>query len=180
MALTDLAATTGRADQARLEDRVGADNLRDGPAAHVRLHSPSHERALPIVGMLSFTGAGLLLVSELTDRLERIEGDVGMGTFNLIVAVLLAVPVVCTVALVGDSILARLERHSGHRPGAWMITPLLTVAGVTAAGGVIVGHLWRPPPLDAWIGIAGGVLLLLAGLARRHRSDEAQPRHRGR
>jgi hypothetical protein len=89
------------------------------------------------VGLLALIGLDLLLTSELTDRLERLEGNVGLGALNLIFATLIATVIVSTAALVGDSILAASERRTGRRPGAYLVTPLLAVSGGAAVTGIL-------------------------------------------
>jgi UPF0716 family protein affecting phage T7 exclusion len=118
--------------------------------------------------MLAFGGGGLLIASEVTDLLEQLEGNIGIGWVNLIVASLIATPIVCTAALVGDSLLAAAERRSGHRPGARILTPMLTAAAAAAAGGIIIDHLRHAVAVDSWIGLGGSLLLLLAAVAHHH------------
>jgi hypothetical protein len=62
-----------------------------------------HDHACVLVALLSCSGAGLLIASEITDRLERVEGDLGPTALNLAIATPLALLVVSTAALVGDS-----------------------------------------------------------------------------
>jgi hypothetical protein len=116
------------------------------------------------VALLAFGGVGLLIASELTDRLERVDGGLGMNALNLTVASLLALIVVSTTALAGDTVLAYAERHLGRRPGARLLAPLLTAAGAAALSAIVIEHLRHGPALDGWIGIAGGALLLLAAI----------------
>jgi hypothetical protein len=119
-----------------------------------------------------------LLASELVERLERLEGAVGEGVLNPMVAVLIATLVVCAAALVGDSILAAAERRMGRRPGARLVTPLLAVCGGAAATGILVAHLRHPLALDGWVGLAGSLLLVIAAVAHHHLPDAPGPSER--
>lgn len=118
--------------------------------------------------MLAFGGCGLLIASEMTDRLERVEGNIGLGAVNVTFSLLIAAMIVSTAALVGDSMLAVASRRLGHRPGARLLTPLLTLAGAASASAIAIDHVRHTPALDSWIGLGGSVLLLLAALANRH------------
>jgi hypothetical protein len=124
--------------------------------------------------LLAFAGIGLLLASELVDRLERLEGDIGFGALNLILAVLLATLVVCAAAIVGDSVLAAAEQRIGRRPGARLVTPLLGVCAGAAAIGILVAHLRHPLALDGWVGLAGSLLLVIAAVAYHHLPARSQ------
>jgi peptidoglycan/LPS O-acetylase OafA/YrhL len=120
----------------------------------------------------------LLLASELVERLERLEGDVGLGALNLIFATMIATIVVCAAALMGDSILAAAERRMGRRPGARLVTPLLAVCGGAAAIGILVPHLNHPLALDGGVGLAGSLLLVIAAVAHHHLPDAPGPSER--
>lgn len=128
--------------------------------------------------LLAFAGIGLLLVSELVDRLERLEGPYGLGALNLIFAVMIATIVVCTAALIGDSALAAAERRIGRRPRARFMRALLAVGGGAAATGILGAHLHHPLALDSWIGLAGGLLLATAAIAHHQLPDAARPSKR--
>lgn len=163
---------------------------RQGDAAVIRAGEAVGERAAGVaasgvsdrargrVGLLAFTGIGLLLASELVERLERLEGDVGPGALNLIAAMMIATIVVCTAALAGDSALAAAERRIGRRPGARLVTPLLAVCGGAAAIGILVAHLSHPLALDGWVGLAGSLLLVIAAVAYHHLPAAATPSER--
>lgn len=129
-------------------------------------------------GLLAFVGIGLLLTSELVDRLERLEGPYGLGALNLIFAAMIATIVVCTVALVGDSALAAAERRIGRRPRARFVSALLAVGGGAAATGILIVHMHHPLALDAWVGLAGGLLLAIAAIAHHQLPDVARPSKR--
>jgi hypothetical protein len=105
-------------------------------------------------------------MSELVDQLEHLEDNMGIGWLNLIVATVVATVIVCALALIGDSALNAGARWIGHRPGARLLTPVLTTAGGTVLCGILVAHLTRPLALDGWIGLGGALLLL--GAAHRH------------
>jgi CDP-diglyceride synthetase len=119
-----------------------------------------------------------LLASELVERLERLEGDVGLGALNLIFATMIATIVVCAAALAGDTVLAAAERRMGRRPGARLVTPLLAVCGATAATGILVAHLRHPLALDGWVALAGSLLLAIAAVAHHHLPDAPGPSER--
>jgi hypothetical protein len=106
------------------------------------------------------------LISELVDRLEGLEDNLGVGWLNLTLATLVATLVVCTLALIGDSALNTGARRIGHRPGARLLTPLLAAVGGTALCGILATHLTDPLALDGWIGLAGALLLLIAAVQR--------------
>jgi hypothetical protein len=176
MALTDLNAPAGdRARHAGFAHHANHSEIgeRTGVAGGPR--GWSLDRARSLIALLALAGGGLLIAGEITDRLERVEGDAGLDAFNLIVASLLAMLIVCTGALIGDWVLARAEQRLGRRPGARLLAPLLTIAGSVSAGGIIIEHLRRAPALDAWIGITGSALLLLAAIAHHHLLNEAGP-----
>jgi hypothetical protein len=126
-----------------------------------------------LVGPVAFGGGALLIASEFTDRLETLEGGYTILAFNLILASLLATLIVCAAAIVGDSVLHRAELRLGRRPGAALLAPLLTIAGATSAAAIIIAHLGHALALDAWLGLAGSALLLLAA-AIRHRITSAR------
>lgn len=125
-----------------------------------------HDHVCLLVASLSFGGAGLLIASEITDRLERAEGDLGPTALNLAIATPLALLLVSSAALLGDSLLARAERRSGRRPGARLVAPLLTVAGGAVGSAIIVDHARHAIAVDGWMGVGGSVLLLLAAFAQ--------------
>jgi hypothetical protein len=118
------------------------------------------------VALLAFAGIELLLISELVERLERLEDNLGVGWLNLTLATLVATVIVCALALIGDSALNMGARRIGHRPGARLLTPLLAAAGGTAVCGILATHLTHPLALDGWVGLAGALLLLVAAVHR--------------
>ncbi len=129
-------------------------------------------------GLLAFVGIGLLLTSELVDRLERLEGPLGLGVLNLIFAVMIATIVVCAAALMGDSALAAAERRIGRRPRARFVSSLLAVGGGAAGTGILVAHLHHRVALDSWVGLVGGLLLAIAAIAHHQPPDTARPSER--
>jgi hypothetical protein len=144
-----------------------------GPAAfaeaattHAASSKPGRADARPTVALLAFAATELLLISELVDRLEHLEGNLGIGWLNLTFATMVATVIVCALALIGDSALNTAERRIGHRPGSRSLTPLLATAGGTALSGILAAHLSRPLALDSWIGLAGALLLLVAAVHR--------------
>jgi hypothetical protein len=66
------------------EHRVRCRLLAEQGAGPARSRIGSGERARSLGALLAFGGAGLLVASELTDRLEGLEGTIGMGALNLI------------------------------------------------------------------------------------------------
>jgi uncharacterized membrane protein YphA (DoxX/SURF4 family) len=66
----------------------------------------------------------------------------------------------------------RMRRSADHFGIAWPRYRLIGVAEVVAAGGVMIGLLWRPAGLMA----AGGMTLLLVGalIAHRRAHDNAR------
>jgi hypothetical protein len=141
---------------------------------HVETSSPSAAVARPSVALLAFAGIELLLISELVDRLEHLEDNLGIGWLNVTVATMLATIIVCALALIGDSTLNAAARPIGHRPGARLLTPLLATAGGAGLCGILAAHLTHPLALDSWIGLSGTLLLL--GAAHRQAATRAPPR----
>jgi drug/metabolite transporter (DMT)-like permease len=128
------------------------------------------ERTTSLAGSLTLAGITLLGASELADRLEP---NLGFNVINLYIAFSIAAFLVCVGALVGDTILAAVERRSGRRPGAQHVTLLLAVPGAAAIADILAQHLRHPPALDGWLGLAGGILLLIA--AGLHHLTSRQP-----
>jgi hypothetical protein len=116
--------------------------------------------------LLAFAGTQLLLISELVDRLERLERSLGIGWFNVTIATMVATVILGALALVGDSALNAAARRTGHRPGARLLTPLLSTAGGATLCGILATHFNRPLALDGWIALSGALLLRCA--AHRH------------
>ena len=133
------------ADRPPLADTGGLTDADSQSIAWLRAH------VCFLVALLSFGGAGLLIASEITDRLERVEGDLEPTALNLAIATPLALLVVSLAALLGDSLLARAERRSGRRPGARLLGPLLTVAGGADHCGC---PFTKPGPRDVRTGAA--------------------------
>jgi hypothetical protein len=107
-------------------------------------------------------GAGLLVASELADRLEV---DLGLDVINVSLSVWFALLIVSTGALLGDSLLTAVERRSGQRTSPGLITSLLTLSGAAPAVWILISHLSHPLALDGWLALGGSVLLVLAALA---------------
>ena len=144
---------------------------------HAESPSPGAAAARLTVALLAFAGSELLLISELVDRLERLEDNLGIGWFNVTLATMVATVIVGVIALIGDSALNVGARRIGHRPGARLLTPLLATAGGAALCGIVTAHLSHPLALDAWIGLSGALLLLCA--AHRHAATRAPGRRPG-
>lgn len=163
-----------RRGASRLEPVYGA-----AEQAPANTAGPTEDTARGGVAFLACLGVGLLITSELVERLEHLEGEVGLGVLNLIFAVPIAAMVVSVAALIGDSLLGAGERRSGRRPGPCLATGVLGVAGAVTAAGIIVAHLRHAVALDAWIGLSGGLLLVIAAIAHHVRlSSQARPRAR--
>ncbi len=120
------------------------------------------DRAPAVIGLLAAAGSGLLIAGELTDALEA---DLGLTVFNLLLSSLLAVLIVSTGALVGDSLLTAVNNRFGWQPNRRLITASLMFAGAPVTIWILIGHFSRPLRLDGGIGLAGGVMLVLAALA---------------
>jgi hypothetical protein len=124
----------------------------------------SAERAASLGVVLALVGAALLGTSELADRLEPM---FGLNALNLVFALPIAALAVIVVAVTGDEILAARERRVGRRLDGLRLLAL-TIPGLAGTVAISVAHLGRPPALDASLGLAGGVLLLLAAGLYRH------------
>lgn len=162
----------------RVEAHVGVAEKPAGVQAAEIGAATVEERARIRVGLLAFTGIGLLIASELIELLERVEGEFGLVALNLVFAVPLAALVVCTAALAGDSVLALAERRIGRRPGARLVTPLLGACGGAAAIAILTAHLSRSLALDGWLGLAGSLLVMLAAVAHHHIAGARTPSER--
>lgn len=132
------------------------------------------------VGLLAAIGSGLLIASQLADRLDRIEGDPGLEALNLIFALPIALLIVATIALIGDSLLRASERRPRRRPEGRALGVVMIAAGAAAAGAIVAAHLSRPLAVDDWLGIAGGLLLILAGTAHHQLTHRVTKGGRGR
>jgi hypothetical protein len=124
----------------------------------------STEREASLGVVLAIVGAALLGTSELADRLEPM---LGLNALNLFFALPIAALAVLVIAATGDEILAARERRVGRRLDGLRLLAL-TIPGVAGTVAISVEHLGRPPALDASLGLAGGVLLLLAAGLHRH------------
>lgn len=131
------------------------------------------DRASTVTALLAFAGIGLLVMSELSDRLES---DLGLGVFNLWIAASFAAVAVCITALLGDTLLATIARRSGRRPSHSSVTTLLMLAGAPTTIGILIVHQSHPLALDSWLALAGSVLLIIAAVA--HHQLPQRPRHR--
>jgi hypothetical protein len=140
--------------------------------------TPGRLRARASVALLAFAGIDLLLTSELVDRLERLEDNLGIGWLNLTCATMVATLILCGLTLIGDSVLDAREQRTGRRPGGPPLTPLLATAGGAALCGILAAHLSHPLSLDGWIGLGGALLLLAAAAAHRHISHATTQRAR--
>jgi hypothetical protein len=132
------------------------------------------DRASGRVGMLTCLGAALLVAGALVALLQRLEGVSGMWVFNLIVALVIATPVVSVAALAGVSLLAVVERRAGRRPAERVVTAVLALAGAGATSGIMIANLRHPLALDGWLGLGGGLLLAIAALAHHRLAGSVQ------
>jgi hypothetical protein len=174
---------TRRPPGVRARGEPGAQHRTPAGPAHAGAAAPKEWTAPPVrdrarlnVGLLACSGLGLLLTSEIVDRVERLEGNAGIAWLNLTFAAMLATIAVCAGALVGDSALQAVGRRIGHRPGARLIAPLLATSGTATIGGILVAHLNRPLSLDGWTGLAGSLPLLIAAVAYHYLPGTARPR----
>jgi hypothetical protein len=138
----------------------------EAAAPYAASSEPGRADARPSAALLAFAGTELLLISELVDRLEHLEDNLGISWFNLLVAAVLATLIVRALALIGDSALNMAERRIGHRPGSRYLTPLLATAGGAAFLGILAAHLSHTLALDGWVGLGGAGLLLIAAVHR--------------
>jgi uncharacterized membrane protein len=141
---------------------------------------PLAGRAGVPIGLLAFSGFELVLTSEIVDLLEGLEDGAGVGWLNLTLAVMFATIAVCAAGLAGDTALQAVERRTGYRPRAHLITPLLGTSATATTSGILLAHLSRPLSLDSWTGLAGSLLLLIAVIAHHHLPRTTQPRPRNR
>lgn len=116
-----------------------------------------------VLGFVAAAGATLLILGALSDRLES---DVGLGALNLALSAPLAVLATCLATLVGDATLRTLAGRSGWRPSPHLGMSALIIVGASVSMWTLAGHLSRPIRFDGWIALAGGVLLMVAGLGR--------------
>lgn len=116
-----------------------------------------------VLGLVAAAGTTLLVVGELSDRLEA---ALGLGALNLALSAPLAVLMTCVGALLGDTVLGVVGRRSGWRPGPQVAMLALMIMGGVDVGWILASHLERPLRLDGWIALAGGVLLLIVGVGR--------------
>jgi MFS family permease len=126
------------------------------------------------IGLIASVGIALLLASELVDRLECLEGPIGLSALNFLFAMLAATLIVCTAALVGDWALTVTKRRTGRTPGARLVTPLLALAGATPACGILVAHLHHRLALDSCVALVGSLLLIVAAFAHHRLSYAAR------
>jgi hypothetical protein len=123
------------------------------------------ELAASLCVVFALFGAMLLGTSELTDRFESV---FGLSSVSLFFALPIATVVVCVAAISGDSILVVVERRVGRRMGRRLRLMSLAVPGLAATVVIGVHHVRHLPALDASLGLAGGLLLLLAAGFYRH------------
>jgi drug/metabolite transporter (DMT)-like permease len=122
------------------------------------------------VGALASAAATLLIASKLADLLEP---ELGFDIFNLVLAFAVAFMLVGFGLVLGYDLLQTRALRS-HAPSPATTTALLLVFGTGALVLIGVEHLDQPPSVDGWLGIAGGLLMLVAGLANRHRLHPRQ------
>jgi hypothetical protein len=119
--------------------------------------------------VLALFGAALLGTSELADRLEPM---FGLSAVNVFFALPIAAFVVLVAAAIGDEILAARERRLGRQlDGVRLLA--LAVPGLTVTAVIGLDHLRHAPALDASLGLAGGILLLVAAGLYRHATGRA-------
>lgn len=133
-----------------------------GPRTPAGSSEWTEDRAGTATGLLAFAGIALLVIGELSDRLES---DLGLGAVNLCLAALLAALTVSVSALLGDTLVGTIARRSGRRPSHSSMTALLMLAGAPTAVGIWIVHRSHPLALDSWIALTGSVLLVIAALA---------------
>jgi hypothetical protein len=135
----------------------------------------------PIAGALASAAAMLLIASKLTDMLEP---GLGFDVFNLVLAFAVAFVLVGYGLVLGYDLLQTRAMRS-HVPRPSFATAALVALGGAAVVVIALEHLNEAPALDAWLGIAGGLLMLVAGLAvrgegRSSRASSASPARRRR
>jgi hypothetical protein len=114
--------------------------------------------------VLALLGAALLGTGELADRLEPL---LGLNLLNVFCALPIAAVAILGAAATCDEIIAVRELRVGRRLEGLRLLAL-TIPGLAATVAISVDHLRHPPALDASLGLAGGVLLLLAAGLYRH------------
>jgi hypothetical protein len=107
----------------------------------------------------------LLIASKLSDMLEP---GLGFDIFNLVLAFTIAFVLVGYGLVLGYDLLQTRALRS-HVPRPSTTTAVLLGFGSIALLGIGVEHLHEPPALDGWLGIAGGLLMLVAGITNGHR-----------
>lgn len=120
--------------------------------------SPADARTTAL-GVVVALGTTLVILSELTDRLET---DLGLGLLNLALSIPLAVLATCIAALCADALRNAVDRRSRRRAGPHTAASALMILGGADMAWVLATHLSRPIRLDAWIALAGGVLLTIS------------------
>jgi hypothetical protein len=134
----------------------------------------------PIAGALASAAATLLIASKLSDLLDP---GLGFDIVNLVLAFTVAFVLVGYGLVLGYDLLQTRALRS-HVPRPSTTTGVLLALGSAAL--VLIGfeYLHEPPTVDAWLGIAGGLLMLVAGvtngprLHQRHHLMRARARRR--
>jgi hypothetical protein len=139
---------------------------------------PKEERSdrPPLAGTLASAAATLLIASKLSDLLEP---ELGLDIFNLALAFTFASMLVGYGLVLGYDLLhTRALRSRVPSPAA--TTGVLLAFGSGALIVIGVEHLNQLPAVDGWLGIAGGLLMLVAGITNRHRPPRPHPLTRAR
>jgi len=172
-------AATGlaRTRQRRLRSSIAASGLRTSTAAdadqRANLPGPCQEPSddLSIPGVLASAAAILLIASKLTDLFEP---DLGFDTFNLVIAFTLSFVLVGYGVVLGYDLLQTHALRS-HAPSRSTTTAGLLALGIGALAVIGIEHLHTLPATDGWLGIAGALLMLAAGIANRPISHSPPP-----
>jgi hypothetical protein len=130
----------------------------------------------PLAGALATVAATFLIASKLSDLLEP---ELGFDIFNLVLAFTVAFMLVGFGLVLGYDLLQTRALRS-HAPSPATTTALLLAFGTGALVVIGIEHLYQPPAVDGWLGIAGALLMLMAGLANRHRPHRPPPLARAR
>lgn len=123
------------------------------------------EKRLPLAGTLASVAAILLIAAKVCDLLEP---QLGFDVFNLALAFTVASILVGYGLVLGYDLLQTRALRS-RRPSPSTTTAVLLVVGGGAVALMGVEQLDQLPAVDGWLGIAGGLLMLAAGVANRHR-----------
>ena len=132
---------------------------------------PEPDDRLPLAGALASAAATLLVASKLCDLLEP---DLGFDIFNLVLAFTVAFVLVGYGFVFGYDLLQTRALRS-RAPSPSTTTAILLAFGSGALIVIGVEHLHQLPATDGWLGISGGLLMLVAGLANRYDGHRPKP-----